>query len=191
MAKLVAALGNPGVRYANTRHNIAWQLLENLSFYENLEWKDKFKGEYARHSLSGEKIFFLKPLIYMNRSGESIRELISFFKIDLEDVLVLHDDLELDFGVTGFKRNGGLAGHNGLRSIASCLGTKDFNRMRLGISRPSHSDITSYVLGSFSEDEQVVLPTYLEAAAALLELYLTQGFDMVEEQYKKKRVIPG
>ena len=191
MVKLVAALGNPGSQYESTRHNIAWQMIERLSFYDELDWQNKFKGEYATYSLSGEKVFFLEPLTYMNRSGDSIRELAGFFKIEIEDILVIHDDLELDFGVIGFKRNGGLAGHNGLRSTAASLGTKDFNRLRLGISRPSHSDITSYVLGNFSEDERIVLPTYLEEAAGLLELCLTEGFDTAADQYKKKRVIPG
>ena len=191
MAKLAAALGNPGSRYESTRHNIAWQLLEYLSFYDDLDWRNKFKGEYAEYVLSGEKIFFLKPLTYMNRSGDSIREILAFFKIALEDVLVIHDDLELDFGVIGFKKNGGLAGHNGLRSTAASLGTRDFNRLRLGISRPSHSDITSYVLGDFSGDEQAVLPTYLEEAAGLLARCLSDGFDSMVEEFRKKRIIEG
>jgi PTH1 family peptidyl-tRNA hydrolase len=189
--KLVAVLGNPGAQYEHSRHNIAWQMLEKLSFYDELDWQNKFKGEFAVHSSSGEKVFFLKPLTYMNRSGESIREITAFFKISIEDILVVHDELELDFGVVGFKRNGGLAGHNGLRSTAASLGTRDFDRLRLGISRPNHSDITSYVLGEFSEEEQAVLPAYLEEAASLLELFLTEGFDSAKEQFKKKRLIPG
>ena len=189
--KLVAALGNPGIQYESSRHNIAWQMLEKLSFFGELDWKNKFKGEFAVHAPSGEKMFFLKPFTYMNRSGESIREITGFFKISIEDILIIHDELELDFGVIGFKRNGGLAGHNGLRSTAASLGTRDFDRLRLGISRPAHSDITSYVLGNFSEEERVVLPTYLEEAANLLELCLIEGFDSIQDQYKKKRLIPG
>lgn len=189
--KLVAVLGNPGAQYEHSRHNIAWQMLEKLSFYDEIEWRNKFKGEFAVQSHSGEKIFFLKPFTYMNRSGESIREITGFFKISIEEILVVHDELEFDFGVAGFKRNGGLAGHNGLRSTAASLGTRDFDRLRLGISRPSHSDITSYVLGNFSEEEQAVLPAYLEEAANLLEMYLIEGFESVKDQYKKKRLIPG
>lgn len=190
MVKLVAALGNPGVQYEHSRHNIAWQMIEFLSFYDELEWQNKFKGEFAVRLIAEEKIYFLEPLTYMNRSGDSIREIVRFFKIEEEEILVVHDDLQLDFGVIGFKRDGGLAGHNGLRSIAANLGTRDFNRLRLGISRPAHSDITSYVLGDFSQDEQAVLPVYLQEAAKLLELCLEQGFDIVEEQYKKKKVVP-
>ena len=164
-------------------------MIEYLSFFPELNWQNKFKGEYAAHTIAGEKIFFLAPQTFMNKSGESIRDMTHFFKIEPEEIIVIHDDLELDFGVTGFKRSGGLAGHNGLRSTASCLGTKDFNRQRLGISRPGHSDITSYVLGNFSKDEQAVLPLYLEEAAKLLELCLEQGFDAAAEKFKKTRVI--
>lgn len=190
MAKLIAALGNPGAEYEHTRHNIAWQALARLPFYNELEWRNKFKGEYAVQSLNGDEMFFLKPLTYMNRSGESIQSLVRFFKLELADIIVLHDELELDFGVIGFKRNGGLGGHNGLRSIAAYLGSRDFNRMRLGISRPDHDDITSYVLGSFSPGERDFLPLVLEEAARLLEIYLQNGFDFVAERFKKKRVIP-
>jgi PTH1 family peptidyl-tRNA hydrolase len=186
---LVAALGNPGPQYAFTRHNIAWQMITCLSFYEELDWKEKFKGEYAFYRSGDEGVFFLKPLTYMNLSGQSIAVLMNYYELEPEEVLVIHDELELDFGVMGFKRGGGLGGHNGLRSTAACLGTRDFNRLRLGISRPSHPDITSYVLSPFSEDEEAVLPTYLEEAAKLLEVCLTEGFDAVEKPYRKKRLI--
>lgn len=190
MAKLVAALGNPGPQYAFTRHNIAWQILEYLSFFAELDWQHKFRGEYAVYSLAGDKIFFLKPLTYMNLSGRSVVDIFDFYKFSLEDLLVVHDDLELGFGVIGFKQGGGLAGHNGLRSIASCLGTRDFNRFRLGISRPSHPDITSYVLGPFSEDEEALLPTYLEEAAKFLEQFLAGDFAAVGEEFKKRQLLP-
>lgn len=186
---LVAALGNPGAQYANTRHNIAWQMIENLSFFDELEWQEKFKGEFTRYQLNGETVFFLAPLTFMNLSGQSIAALMNFYKIDPEQILVVHDELELDFGVIGFKRGGGLGGHNGLRSTVSCLGTRDFNRLRLGISRPSHRDITSYVLGPFSTEERIVLPTYLESAAKLLEICLTDGFGAVEKPYRKKQLL--
>jgi PTH1 family peptidyl-tRNA hydrolase len=186
---LVAALGNPGPQYAFTRHNIAWQMLEYLSFYLELDWKEKFKGEYSLYRFGDETVFFLKPWVYMNLSGQSLAALMNFYQLEPEEVLVIHDELELDFGTIGFKRGGGLGGHNGLRSTASSLGTRDFNRMRLGISRPSHRDITSYVLGPFSVDEEPLLPTYFEEAARLLEYCLNEGFDAAEKKYRKKSVI--
>jgi len=186
---LVAALGNIGPQYAFSRHNIAWQMIGELSFYPDLHWQEKFKGEYAVYRFGDEAVFFLKPWTYMNLSGQSVAALMNYYKLEPEEVLVIHDELELDFGVTGFKRGGGLGGHNGLRSTAACLGTRDFNRMRLGISRPSHGDITPYVLGPFSQDEEILLPTYLEEAAKLLETCLTDGFDAVEKPYRKKKLI--
>ncbi len=164
-------------------------MLECVSFFDELRWQNKFKGLYATYQLNDEKIVFLQPFTYMNLSGESVAPACHFFKIEPDQVLAIHDELELDFGVVGFKRNGGLAGHNGLRSLATNLGTRDFNRFRLGISRPAHRDITSYVLGNFAPDEQVVLPTYLEKAAALLEECLSEGFEYAATQYKKTKVI--
>jgi len=188
---IVVALGNPGHEYVRTRHNIAWQMLEELSFAYELNWQEKFKGEYASIRLPGtdEKSYFLKPLTFMNLSGQSIVALMQFFKLKIEDLLIVHDDLEMAYGTIGFKRGGGLGGHNGLRSTTAQLGTRDFNRLRMGISRPSHKDITSYVLGPFSQEEQIALPTYLEETAKLLELCLTDGFEAMEKPYKKKKVI--
>jgi PTH1 family peptidyl-tRNA hydrolase len=183
---LVAALGNPGNQYETTRHNIAWQMVEYLLFYNDFVWKQKFRGEYASISLDDRKVFFLEPQTYMNRSGLSLLSIMQFYKIEMGDVLVIHDELELDFGVLGFKEGGGLAGHNGLRSVAECLGTRNFKRMRLGISRPTYSDITTYVLGNFSNDEQAVLPIYLEKAAKLLEMCLREDFDSMVKKYGKK-----
>ena len=186
---LVAALGNHGNQYETTRHNIAWQMVRFLPFYDELEWKRKFNGEYASIVIDNRKIFFLKPHTYMNLSGQSLVPMMQFFNIEIEQVLVIHDDLELDFGVLGFKGGGGLGGHNGLRSVAAALGTRDFKRMRLGISRPPHSDITSYVLGNFSPDERAVLPTFLEEASELLETCLTDDFDAMVKKYRKKDTI--
>jgi len=189
--KLVAALGNHGHEYARTRHNVAWMMIEELSIWNELYWQDKFKGEYAsyRFEENEEKTFFLKPMTFMNLSGQSLVALMQFFKITPAEILVVHDELELDYGIISFKRGGGLGGHNGLRSVVSCLGTPDFNRLRLGISRPTHKDITSYVLGPFSEDQQIVLPTFLEKSAALLEKCLINGFHTMEKPYRKKKLV--
>lgn len=189
MIKLIVALGNPGQKYAFTRHSIAWQLLEHLSFFNSLSWQTKFKGEYSTQSIGGEKIFFLKPQTYMNLSGESVQPFAHFFKIKFDEILVIHDDIELDFGVIGFKTGGGLAGHNGLRSVANSLGTRDFKRMRLGISRPSHGEVEAYVLSNFSDDEKMVLPIYLGKAAQILEQCFLENFDLVEKKHKKEMLL--
>ncbi|MCK4942285.1 MAG: aminoacyl-tRNA hydrolase [Candidatus Aminicenantes bacterium] len=191
---LIAVLGNPGPEYARTRHNIAWQMIEYLTFFPELKWNSKFKGDlaiYKPETIPGKTLYFICPLTFMNLSGESIAAAMRFFKLDIGDLLVIHDDLELDFGVIGYKKGGGLAGHNGLRSVATCLGTRDFNRLRMGISKPSHGDITPYVLGLFSEDEQAVLPTFLEATAKILEDNLIKDIDSLVKKYKKYQIIPG
>lgn len=189
MIKLIVALGNPGQKYALTRHNIAWQMLDQLSFFNRLSWQSKFKGEYATYSISGENVILLKPQTYMNLSGESVQPTANFFKIQAEEILVIHDDIELPFGVIGFKTDGGLAGHNGLRSVANLLATRDFKRMRLGISRPTHGTVEAYVLSNFSEDEKAALPIYLDRAARLLEQSFQVDFDLLEKKYKKEMLL--
>jgi PTH1 family peptidyl-tRNA hydrolase len=190
---LIAALGNPGNEYALTRHNIAWQMIEHLSFFPDLKWKSRFDGDlatYRSEKTGTRKSNLLCPMTYMNLSGQSVAAAMKFFKLKTEDLLVIHDDIELDFGIMGFKKGGGLAGHNGLRSIASCLGSRDFNRLRMGISKPAHGDVTSFVLGKFSPDEQAVLSIFLEQTAKILEENLTEDIDSLIKKYKKYRIFP-
>ena len=125
----------------------------------------------------------------MNLSGESVQPMAHFFKIKFNEILVIHDDIELDFGVIGFKTGGGLAGHNGLRSVVNALGTREFKRMRLGISRPTHGKVEAYVLSNFSNDEKIILPTYLDKAANLLEQCLTEDFNTIEKKHKKEMLL--
>jgi PTH1 family peptidyl-tRNA hydrolase len=147
-------------------------LAEKMSLLRSCTWQAKFKGSYAQTRLQEGKIIFLKPETYMNQCGRSVRACADFFKIDPESMLIVHDDAELDFGRAELKKNGGLAGHNGLRSIASELGTRDFYRFRLGISHPRRGDLQSHVLGPFSREEQISLPSYLTKSSALLESIL-------------------
>jgi peptidyl-tRNA hydrolase, PTH1 family len=166
--KLIAALGNHEAQYAATRHNLAWMLLAALPGAGQLAWQNKFKGQYAAWSPAGERLIVLKPHTFMNLSGESIGAALQFFKLGPADLVVIHDDLELAFGSAAFKSGGGLGGHNGLRSIVQHAGTPDFYRLRLGIGRPSHGNISSYVLSRFGPDEQIALPQFLEGCASLL-----------------------
>jgi len=169
MIKLIVLLGNHGREYAETRHNIAWMMFDYSSIENSLNWQKKFKGEYAATSNKRGKLYILKPYTFMNKSGESVLAISQFFKIDPKEILVVHDDLETAFGTFSFKTGGGLAGHNGLKSIAAQLGTNSFNRLKLGISRPKFGSVSSYVLGKFSSDEQAVLPVYLEKMAQELD----------------------
>lgn len=193
MIRLAAFLGNHGSQYEKTRHNVAWQFAAALPFCAELRWQEKFKGEWACMEFplfakiaaesfpqilnaegelplpksAPEKIYFLKPHTFMNLSGESIAALASFFKIGADEILVLHDELELPLGTFGLKWAGGLAGHNGLRSAKATLGTQDFWRIRFGITKPAGRDIADYVLSNFSDDEAITMSIVFEKAGEL------------------------
>lgn len=162
MIRLLIGLGNPGPEYVFTRHNIGWLYIDHLIRGNDIQWQEKFNGVFCRMSLASEQRYLLKPLTYMNRSGYSISAMMQYFQISKEEVLVVHDDLELPFGTFAFKFSGGLGGHNGLRSITSQLGTPDFGRLRIGIGRPAHSNVTAYVLGPFLKEEEVQIDRLFE-----------------------------
>ena len=170
--KLVFFCGNPGKEYAKTRHNAAWMILQQLEKSETLSWQKKFKGIYSK-SEKNNGVIFLKPEVYMNLAGESVSPALSFFKLLPENIVVCHDDIELDFGVVSLKYGGGAGGHNGLRSISKMVGTNNFYRFRVGVSRPAFGKVDAHVLGRFSNDEEAVLPLYMEKAATKLECFLT------------------
>lgn len=189
MIKLIVALGNPGVEYELTRHNIAWLLVDTHPKIENSIWKPKFKGDYCDISVAGEKCYVLKPQTYMNLSGESVQPLMAFFKINPDEILVLHDELDLPFGQVHFKFGGGLAGHNGLKSIAKSLGTQDFYRMRVGIGRPDRGSVSSWVLSKFPSELDIELGVVLEKSNQALDYLLTNGFKKASNEYNKKNFL--
>lgn len=189
MDRLIIGLGNPGSKYHNTRHNIGWDVFEELSFSSELKWNEKFKGHYSVYQNRDEKIFFLKPQTFMNLSGESVQPLMTFFKIPLENILVIHDELDLPFGTLAFKKGGGLAGHNGLKSIAQVLGSQDFRRVRLGIGRPVHGDVSNWVLSGYTGEDKDFLKPFLKGAAESIESYIKLGFDQTATSYSKKKIV--
>ncbi len=191
MIKLVVGLGNPGRQYEFNRHNIGQLAIDQLSFYDDLVWKAKFRGLVSDYEIAGEKVYFLKPQTFMNLSGESLVAAAGFFKIDPTEILVIHDELDLEFGTIRFKKGGGLAGHNGLRSIAQLLGSQDFLRLRLGISRPVHGNESDWVLSDFSSEEEKDLGTCLKMAAEAIEMSLKLGFDAAFAMFSKKGAIPS
>lgn len=187
--KIIVALGNPGNQYKNTRHNIGWLLLDKLNFSNRLVWKNKFKAEVAEYSFDGDKIIFLKPQTFMNLSGESLSPCMKFYKVSVDDILVIHDELDLPFGTIAFKNGGGLAGHNGLKSINQHLGTQAFKRLRMGIGRPVHGNVSSYVLSNFDGEEEKWFDNYMEECGKALDLFLEKGFDKAATSFSKKALI--
>lgn len=151
MIKLTAFLGNPGKEYENTRHNAAFLLSDAL--YRGVNWQSKFHSFYLQDG--GMKI--IKPLTWMNLSGTAVSEAASFFKIKAEEILIVHDDMDLLPGEAELRLGGGTKGHNGLKSIRDRIGTGDFYRLRIGIGKPKHGDTKLYVTSPFTKDEMITL----------------------------------
>ncbi|MDR2897719.1 MAG: aminoacyl-tRNA hydrolase [Spirochaetaceae bacterium] len=214
MISLAVFLGNYGRQYACNRHNAAWLFADALPFSNELSWQRKFKGQYAALdpirlaekakntyaeavSPNGvirptenlpSRLYFLKPETYMNLSGESIGELARFYRIPPEEILVIHDELELPPGTVSLKWSGGLGGHNGLRSTKEVLGTADFWRLRIGIGRPVHGDVAGYVLSDFTGDEQILLSQIFPALSDLFARVLLEGPQGYLKGWAKKKL---
>jgi PTH1 family peptidyl-tRNA hydrolase len=186
MVKLIVALGNPGNEYELTRHNIGWLVADSLKPIEGKNWKQKFKGEFTDFTHKGEKVYVLKPHTYMNLSGESVRALCDFFKIKPQEVIALQDELDLPFGTIHFKKGGGLAGHNGLKSMAQHLGTQDFMRLRIGIGRPDRGSVSNWVLSPFPPAMDIELGTVLKKTSEALLDMLSIGIQKASNKYNKK-----
>lgn len=177
---MIALLGNSGTKYERTRHNAGWMLTPCLA--PEAAWQQKFKGRWSRSRLNHKDVIILEPQTMMNRSGESVVAALRFFKLDPEHLIVVHDETELPFGEVGIRMGGGLAGHNGLRSIAQSISSREFWRVRIGIGRPAHGALHSHVLGRFSKDEEAQLPTILQGVADKLRDTLQPTSEMSESR---------
>ncbi|MBT4791938.1 MAG: aminoacyl-tRNA hydrolase [Halobacteriovoraceae bacterium] len=186
MIKLIVALGNPGLEYELTRHNIAWTLVDTHPKTQSSNWKSKFKGEYTDFNPGCGKVYILKPQTYMNLSGESVQPLCQFFKILPSEILVVQDELDLPFGQIHFKKGGGLAGHNGLKSITQHMGTQDFFRLRIGIGRPSKGSVSNWVLSKIPVAMNTELEIVMQKGNEALDLFLNEGFKKASTEYNKK-----
>jgi PTH1 family peptidyl-tRNA hydrolase len=155
---LIAGLGNPGREYAATRHNAGWMVVDELARRYDGAWRSKFSGQLAEIRTDGSRLALVKPETYMNESGKSIAAAARFFKVPVDAVLVVHDDVDLEGGRLQARLGGGLAGHNGLRSIAQALGSQEFVRLRIGVGRPGRGDrrsVADYVLAPFAPETDV------------------------------------
>lgn len=163
--KIVAGLGNPGDGYAQTRHNIGFLVIEAMASKLDLSLdKSRFDSQYAKAKIGGTEVFLIKPLSYMNRSGFPLQKFASYYKIDINDIIVIHDDMDLSFGQIKIVKSRGHGGHNGVRSILEIFGQKDCVRIRVGVGHPgSGKDVTGHVLGKF-------LPTEIDSLEPLLDM---------------------
>ena len=176
---LVVGLGNPGSRYADTRHNIGFRVVDELARRARVDtWRSRFGGDFALTVLGSERLALLKPGTFMNVSGRSVRPASAFYKLDSESIVVVHDELDLPFGQLRLKLGGGDAGHNGLRSVTEELGSGDYVRLRFGIGHPPEDFRGSgadYVLQAFAPVELAELAARLGAAADAVELVVRRG----------------
>lgn len=182
---LIVGLGNPGNEYKNTRHNSGYMAVEALAKKLNIDVsKEKFKGLFGDGTYNGKKIMILKPTTYMNLSGESVVEAVNFYKIPLEDVIVIYDDIDIEIGRIRIRPEGSSGTHNGMRNIADLLNSHDFPRIRIGIGKPNSGvDLADYVLSKFSKDEEAEVEKAIDMASdAVLEI-IRNGIDKAMSIY--------
>ena len=174
---LIVGLGNPGAQYQQTRHNIGFMVIDELASRLGVSVsKDKFSGFYGTGKLGSTPVVLLKPQTFMNRSGQSVVPALQFFKVKPALLIVIHDELDLPFSNCRLKVGGGHAGHNGLRSIIGQLGNRDFIRLRMGIGRPHHGDVSRFVLSGFSAPAETDwLPGFTEDGASAVEYVTREG----------------
>jgi len=171
--RLIVGLGNPGSEYENTRHNAGFWFVDKLAseYRELFRLEKKFFGEVCKITISGQSCWLLKPATFMNRSGQSLSAMTSYYKIEPQNILVAHDELDHDAGSTRIKLGGGHAGHNGLRDIISAIGTKDFYRLRLGIGHPGNKkQVVNYVLGQPSRDDRDKVDQAIDESISIMGL---------------------
>ena len=181
---LIAGLGNPGREHARDRHNVGWMVVEELARRHNGSFRSKFSGRLAETRVGDARVALLEPETYMNDSGSSISAAARFFKVSPEDVLVVHDDVDLEIGRLQARAGGGLAGHNGLRSIARTLGTSEFLRLRVGVGRPGRGDprpVADYVLSSFAAEDDV--EGIVSRSADAVESVLREGLVAAQQRF--------
>lgn len=189
--RLIIGLGNPGDRYRNTRHNIGFMAVDIISkdFGISLE-KTKFQAEYGKGQIDGYDVLIVKPMTYMNKSGFSVGHFANFYKVANGDIVVIHDDIDLDFGRIKIKEKGGDGGHRGIRSIIDALGGDDFCRLRMGIGRSEFdTNVSDHVLGSFSDREQAALVQFIQTSRDAVVTILCEGTKEGMNRFNNSQIV--
>ena len=181
---LVVGLGNPGREHERDRHNVGWMVVDELARRTDARWRGKFSGQLAEVRLDGLRLALLEPETFMNDSGRSVAAAARFFKVEPEAMLVVHDDVDLEPGRLQARAGGGLAGHNGLRSLAEALGTQDFLRLRIGVGRPGRGDprsVADYVLSPFDAEQDA--ETLVSRSADAVETLAREGVEAAQQRF--------
>ena len=185
---LIAGLGNPGDKYKNNRHNIGFQIIDTyLTFFSQNKLIDKFDSEYTSINFKENKLHIIKPKTFMNESGIAVNKCINFFKIPLENLIVIYDEMDLSPGNIKIKFGGGSAGHNGIKSIINCLGSEKFTRVRIGIGKPVNKEkISSYVLSNFTNDELNLFNEIKTNINYIIEDLVLEGLPFAMNKFNSK-----
>ena len=191
--KILVGLGNPGAHYRWTRHNIGFQVVDRLAETYCISLSHtRFQTRYGKGQIRSQSVILVKPLTFMNLCGWAVSRVVNFYKAGLEDLIVIHDDLDLSFGVLRIKRRGGDGGHQGVRSIMESLGGHTFLRLKVGIGKPPRgSDAADYVLGSFDQVERPQLEEILSRTTGCLDVMISEGVEAAMNRYQKKIIPPS
>lgn len=185
--KLIVGLGNPGRDYIWTRHNVGFGLLDVIANKKGISFnKNKFNADYAEFFIKGEKVLLIKPLSFMNLSGTVVKKYYDFYKLSLNDILIIQDDLDMDFGRIKVVFNSSSGGHNGIKDIERCLGSKEYVRLKIGISKDSSIDTKDYVLGSFSSEEKNSLASIYNFLSDIVDDFCSLSLDKIMNKYNRK-----
>lgn len=184
--KLIVGLGNPGKQYEGTRHNIGFLVVDNYAKKNNLIFSSKLNGLYAETSINNEKVIFLKPQQFINLSGEVIKKYIDYFKIKIEDLLVINDDLDMEVGKYKLKSQGSSGGHNGLKNIELLLKTDEYKRFKIGISNNKNIETRDYVLGKISSEEKEIFNKIIDLSESIINDFTILDFDKLMNKYNHK-----
>ena len=183
--KLIVGLGNPGKDYKNTRHNVGFLVLDG--YLNTSDWKEKFNALYHEARINGDKTIFVKPLTYMNLSGDSVVKFVNYYNVNIDDILVIHDDLDLPFSTYKLKKNSSAGGHNGIKSIINRLNSQEFARLKVGVSHDKSIDTKDYVLGNFSKIEIEKLSDMQKDFNNIIESFIKFGIDKTMNIYNTKK----
>ncbi len=181
--KLVAGLGNPGREYARTRHNVGFEVLETLAARHSATWSKKPDAEIARW---GQDAVLVKPQTFMNLSGSAVQNWQHFYKVPIEDVFVVVDDVNLEAGRLRIRRSGSAGGHNGLKSIIASLGTDQFPRLRVGVGGGERKSLSSHVLGRFAPEEEAIIEAAIAKSVEAIEMFVAFGVVTAMDRYNRK-----
>ncbi|NLP34533.1 MAG: aminoacyl-tRNA hydrolase [Clostridiales bacterium] len=187
--RIIIGLGNPTKKYQATRHNIGWDAITRISddYRIPLDFK-KHKAICGSGYIEGEKVILAQPITYMNLSGESVRELVDYYKVSPEDIIVIYDDISLDVGQLRIRKKGSAGGHNGIKSIINHLGTMDFPRIKIGVGdKPIDWDLADYVLSRFHDEEEEQIREALKDASNACKMMITSGIEEAMNVYNRKK----